>query len=341
MFGFLIATLVPIPLLILATVQGGAVAWAVLAYLTVFTALLDHIIPRNWRNLDAASEFRAGHGLSIALGVAHLFLTVIAVRYLGGPGGAEGWDVLPAVLAFGIYFGQVSHPNAHELIHRSGREARQLGKIVYTSMLFGHHASSHPKVHHVYVATPYDPNTALLDESFYRFFARAWVGSFREGMRIETHDLRRAGRSITGHPYVTYILGAIAFLLLAWLLAGPAGVGILLAVSGFAQVQILLSDYVQHYGLERGERADGKLEPVRAVHSWNSPHSVTSAMMLNASRHSDHHMHPGRIYPGLQIDAETMPMLPRSLPVMAFVALVPPWWRRVMNPRILKWQSQL
>ena len=106
-------------------------------------------------------------------------------------------------------------------------------------------------------------------------------------------------------------------------------------------MQILLSDYVQHYGLERGERPDGKLEPVRAVHSWNSPHRVTSAMMLNASRHSDHHMHPGRIYPGLQIDPETMPMLPRSLPVMAVVALVPPWWRRVMNPRILKWQSQL
>jgi alkane 1-monooxygenase len=35
-----------------------------------------------------------------------------------------------------------------------------------------------------------------------------------------------------------------------------------------------------------------------------------------------------------------MPMLPRSLPVMAMVALVPPWWRRVMNPRLLHWQSK-
>ncbi|EAQ04201.1 alkane-1 monooxygenase, putative [Pseudooceanicola batsensis HTCC2597] len=341
MIGFVFATLVPVPLLVLATAQGGVVAWAVLAYLTIFTALMDHLLPANWRNLDAARAFPAAHGLSIALGVIHLFLTVIAIRYLGGPGGAEGWDVLPAIFAYGVYFGQVSHPNAHELIHRSGKEAVQLGKIVYTSMLFGHHASSHPKVHHVYVATPYDPNTALLGENFYRFFFRAWIGSFREGMRIESHDLRRAGRPWNGHPYLGYVLGALAILLLAWLLAGAEGVGVLLAIAGLAQVQILLSDYVQHYGLERGELSDGRLEPVRAVHSWNSPHRVTSAMMLNAPRHSDHHMHPGRIYPGLQIDEETMPMLPRSLPVMAVVALFPRWWRRVMNPRILEWQDEM
>ena len=220
MIGFLVATLVPIPLLILATVKGGIVAWIVLGYLTIFTALLDHILPRNWHNLNAAREFRSGHSLSIALGVVHLFLAVIAVRYLGGAGGAEGWDILPAILAYGIYFGQVSHPNAHELIHRSGREAVQLGKIVYTSMLFGHHASAHPKVHHVYVATPYDPNTALLGENFYHFFFRAWFGSFREGLRIETHDLRRSGRPFTDHPYIGYVLGAAAMIALAWLGAG-------------------------------------------------------------------------------------------------------------------------
>ena len=29
-----------------------------------------------------------------------------------------------------------------------------------------------------------------------------------------------------------------------------------------------------------------------------------------------------------------------GVPVMAMVALVPPWWRRVMNPRLLHWQSK-
>jgi alkane 1-monooxygenase len=338
MLGFLIATLVPIPLLVMAAGVGGLWAWGALVYLTLFTALLDHILPRSWRNLDAAREFRAGHGLSIALGVVHLFLTVIGIRWIGGEGGVSGWDIAPAIGAYGVYFGQVSHPNAHELIHRSGREARRLGKIVYSSMLFGHHASAHPKVHHVYVATVYDPNTAQLGESFYRFFLRAWIGSFREGFRAESFDLKRAGRSWVSHPYVGYIGGAIGMFILSFLLAGPVGVGVMLAISGFTHMQILLSDYVQHYGLERGEKEDGKFDPVGPQHSWNSPHRMTSAMMLNAPRHSDHHMNPGRIYPGLQIDEANMPMLPRSLPVMAVVALVPPWWRRVMDPRVLPWQ---
>lgn len=338
MLGFLIATLVPVPLLVMAAGVGGYWAWAALIYLTLFTALLDHLLPRSWRNLDAAREFRAGHGLSIALGVIHLFLTVIGIRWIGGVDGVSGIEIIPALAAYGIYFGQVSHPNAHELIHRSGREARRLGKIVYSSMLFGHHASAHPKVHHVYVATIYDPNTALLGESFYHFCIRSWTGSFREGFRVESFDLKRAGRTWASHPYVGYVLGAIALMILSVLLAGPGGLGALLLIAGLTQTQILLSDYVQHYGLERSERADGKFDPVGPQHSWNSPHRVTSAMMLNAPRHSDHHMNPGRIYPGLQIDRDKMPMLPRSLPVMAVVALVPPWWRRVMDPKVLPWQ---
>ncbi|MGI3170689.1 alkane 1-monooxygenase [Pseudooceanicola sp. C21-150M6] len=338
MTGFLIATLLPVPLLVLAATMPGDWALLAFAYLTLFTAILDHILPKSWRNQDAAQEFRSGHGLSVALGVIHLFLVIIAVRYIGGPGGVSGWDTLPAILAYGIYFGQVSHPNAHELIHRSGREARQLGRLVYSTMLFGHHASAHPKVHHVFVATEMDPNTAQLGEGFYHFFRKAWIGSFREGLRVETRDLRRAGRGWLHHPYVGYVAVGLGMMALAWLLAGPEGLGVLLAISGFAQVQILLSDYVQHYGLERGIRPDGKPEPVGPQHSWNSPHRVTSAMMLHAPRHSDHHIHPDRIYPGLQLDREAMPMLPRSLPVMAVVALFPPLWRRVMNRQLLPWQ---
>jgi len=106
---------------------------------------------------------------------------------------------------------------------------------------------------------------------------------------------------------------------------------------GLAQVQILLSDYVQHYGLERGEKENGKLEPVGPQHSWNAPHAVTAAMMLNAPRHSDHHMRPARAFPALEVTQE-MPKLPYSLPIMAVIALVPPLWRRVMDRRVARWR---
>jgi alkane 1-monooxygenase len=59
--------------------------------------------------------------------------------------------------------------------------------------------------------------------------------------------------------------------------------------------------------------------------------------MLNAPRHSDHHAHPSRPYAVLRLSDG--PLLPRSLPVMAGVALFPRRWRRMMDPLVAKWQA--
>ena len=104
--------------------------------------------------------------------------------------------------------------------------------------------------------------------------------------------------------------------------------------------QLLLSDYVQHYGLRRRVLADGRLEPVGPRHSWNAPHWFSGAMMLNAPRHSDHHAHPARPYPALRLPgAEEAPMLPRALPVCCTIALCPPLWRRMMAPHLARWSD--
>ena len=338
MLGFTIATLLPVPMLMLAAGLGGFWAWAALAYIALFVTLMDLLIPRNWHNRNPNAEFPAGQGLSMVLGLAHLWLVIAAIQWIGGPAGAEGLDAVIAGLAFGLYFGQVSHPNAHELIHRPARRARQLGKLVYITMLFGHHASSHPKVHHIHVASPADPNTARPGEGFYRYALRAWLGSFWAGLKAEHVDLRRAGKSPFMTPYVGYVAGAAAILALASAMSGRSGMLAFVAICALAQMQILLSDYVQHYGLRRQPGANGKLEPVGIQHSWNAPHAMSAAMMLNAPRHSDHHVHPGRSYPGLQLNRVTMPMLPYSMPVMATMAMFPTLWRRVMDPRVEDWQ---
>lgn len=252
---------------------------------------------------------------------------------MAGDSGLPGWQRGVLLAGFGLWFGQVVNPAAHELIHRGNRHLFRLGAVLYTSLLFGHHVSAHRLVHHRHAASRQDPNTARAGEGFYRFFLRAWAGSFRAGWRAE------AGRR-TVHPYLWYLGGSVLALALAFAIAGGWGLVAWAALALHAQSQLLLSDYVQHYGLMRRAGPDGRLEPVGDRHSWNAPHWASGAMMLNAPRHSDHHAHPARPYPALRLPgAAEAPRLPYALPVCCVVALVPPWWRRMIGPHLAPWRD--
>jgi len=104
-------------------------------------------------------------------------------------------------------------------------------------------------------------------------------------------------------------------------------------------MQIYISDYIQHYGLRRAQKDDGSYVAVGHAHSWNAPHAYSGAMMVHAARHSDHHVSPSKPYSTLEVDKESMPLLPHSLPVMGLLALFPSRWRRVMDPLCVPWQS--
>lgn len=330
---FSVATLSPIVLVIFTALFGGFWAYVLLLYIVALVPLLDWLIARVPKP-QQGEEFPAATALSVILGIGHFLILALCVVIL-----AEEMLSLPAGIALflgaGFYFGQVCNANAHELIHRNNRWLRRLGMWIYISLLFGHHTSAHVLVHHVHVATRKDPNSARLGEGFYRFSARAWIGSFREGARAETARLTRVGKPVWRHPYVLYVGGAVLFLGFAFLL-GWMALLCYVGLCGLAQNQLLLSDYVQHYGLKRQISDNGKAEPVSARHSWNSPHVFSAAMMLNAPRHSDHHRYPTRHYPALSLpDA---PMLPRSLPAMARLALFPHRWRKVMDARARAWE---
>ncbi|MBD3804381.1 MAG: alkane 1-monooxygenase [Thioclava sp.] len=348
---FAIVTFLPVPLLILAGIFGGIAAWASLIWIGLCLFMLDEIIARPSPDAPEGSEFPAADTLSVALGGVHFLLLFLGVAALSGFTQLEGSSWIAVLLAFGLFFGQVSNSNAHELIHRSDRRLFLLGKWIYISLLYGHHSSAHRLVHHRFVATPDDPNSAQLGEGYWAFLPRAWIGSFVAGYEMErgraarlpepdpSAPLGQRVRALLARigPYPSYVLGGLWFVMLFGILFGARGALAYLALCAYAQLQILLADYVQHYGLARARRGDGSYEPVDTRHSWDAPHPVTSLWMLNAPRHSDHHAHPGREYPALrlgQLDARQRPILPRSLPAMASLALIPPLWRRVMDKRV-------
>ncbi|WP_347312926.1 alkane 1-monooxygenase [Defluviimonas sp. SAOS-178_SWC] len=331
---YLLATLLPVPLLLLAGGFGGVFSLLALLWMTGVLFAIDEIAKRRGLKGPAPLVTEMADRLSVVLAALHFGLLVFAVWALSGGAGFGFFGWIATFLAFGLWFGQVSNSNAHELIHRSDKRLFRLGMWVYISLLFGHHTSAHRLVHHRFVATTDDPNTAAEGENFYLFAARAWPGAFVAGYEMEENlrAKREAGGLGNLNPYTIYIAGALGFVGLMLTLFGFDGLLAYLLLCAHAQMQLLLSDYVQHYGLLRRKMPSGATEPAGLQHSWDAPHPMSGLMMLNAPRHADHHAHPSRPYTELQLSPDgRAPILPYSLPAMATIALIPHIWYRVMH----------
>ncbi|WP_299864968.1 alkane 1-monooxygenase [uncultured Roseobacter sp.] len=324
--GFACASLGPASILALGAILGAGWPYAGLLCMTLFVLLMDKTQVGRMASADQAIW------LPRVIGVAHFVLLGLGLWAMGTADHLDTGQKIALVAGLGLYFGQVSNACAHELIHRSDRNMRALGTAIYCSLLNGQHVSAHMLVHHVHAGTARDPNSAPLGRGFWRFFGRAVIDEFVAGLQAEN----RRRQAI--HPYTVYLGGAAVSLLAAFLLGGGLAVVGLLILALHAQMQLMLSDYLQHYGLRRAVDASGRVEPMRAHHSWNAPRGFSAALMLNAPLHSDHHMNPSRPFPELRFEANAMPTLPRSMPVMGALALVPPLWRRVMDPRARKYQ---
>ena len=69
-------------------------------------------------------------------------------------------------------------------------------------------------------------------------------------------------------------------------------------IAGYSQ--LTLANYVEHYGLLREKKSDGKYVPCDPIHSWNTNHIVSNLMLFHLQRHSDHHANPMRPYQSLR-----------------------------------------
>lgn len=332
MIWYATASLTPAAFLALACGFGGVFPLLAVMSITVLVFFMDKLA----RTLPETQG--TGRGLNIALAATHMLLLPLGIWALGAGAHLPIEDKVLIFIALGLYFGQISNSNAHELIHARSRIARRIGTFIYITLLHGHHVSAHLHVHHVHAATDRDPNSARPGEGFWRHCARAMSGEFIGGWRAE--NARHANKPpALNHPYVAYVAGGVAALACAYLIAGGRGIAAHIAIAAYAQLQLLLSDYVQHYGLRRRMQENGKPEPMGPQHSWNAPTWYSAAMMLNAPKHSDHHMHPARAFPALTVTRGQMPILPYSLPMMAAIALIPPLWMRLMDKRVARWQK--
>ncbi|GAA1386853.1 alkane 1-monooxygenase [Catellatospora chokoriensis] len=255
-------------------------------------------------------------------------------------GGLSPFGAAGLVLSIGIVNG-IAINTAHELGHKRERLERWLSKIALAPTGYGHFYVEHNRGHHVRVATPEDPASARLGESFWTFLPRTVLGSLRSAWRLESARFRLRGRT----PWTwrndvlnAWVMTVVLFAgLTAWF--GPVVLPLLAgqAVVGFALLEVV--NYLEHYGLARSRNATGRYDKVDPRHSWNSDRVVTNVFLFQLQRHSDHHANPLRRYQVLR-SFDSSPQLPAGYATMIVVALVPPLWRAVMDRRVLAHYDQ-
>ncbi|MFT6451733.1 MAG: alkane 1-monooxygenase [Halocynthiibacter sp.] len=259
---------------------------------------------------------------------------------------ADHLSALECIVLFfgvGVASGAIGIVYSHELMHQRNRLERWLADLLLASVLYSHFRSEHLLVHHRHVATPRDAVTARYNEGFHRYFFRVLRECPPSAWEAETALLARANRPKwhPSNPFWRYAILQVIALILALLVGGPAGLALFLWQAFIAIWQLELTNYVEHYGLTRRHLGAGKYEHVKPHHSWNAAHKATNWLLINLQRHSDHHYRPDRRFPLLQNYAEEdAPQLPFGYPLMTAAALIPPLWRRIMNPKVRAWRKQ-
>ncbi len=335
-----------IPIIWMTSFAGGW--WVLLVPLSTWWAfaVLDQLTGLNLENADpdAPDEELDWYIWLTKAWTPVQFLTLYGlIWYTTRATGLTTIEKIGVFFGMGVISGTIGINYSHELMHQKGKLERWLGDILLSMVLYSHFRSEHLLVHHRYVGTPRDPVTAHYNEGFHRFYPRVLRQSLKSAFHAEANKLARKDRPWTAstNPFWRYWALQSTMLLLAYLLGGWAGLGLFLLQAGTAIWQLELVNYVEHYGLTRKYLGDGKYEHVHPRHSWNASHKASNWLLINLQRHSDHHYKPNRRFPLLQHHSQdAAPQLPYGYPVMTIAAMIPPLWRRIMNPKVRAWRRQ-
>ena len=243
--------------------------------------------------------------------------------------GVAGW-----LISTGVLGGTLAIVPAHELIHRNSLFERALGGLLLTSVGYFGFKVEHVRGHHVQVATPEDSSTAALGESVYAFVPRALACNVARAWQLEARRLRQAGAPVWSWRNEllcwTALWLALAGAITLW--KGMAAVAFFIAQGLIAASTLEVINYIEHYGLLRSRKASGHYERVTHRHSWNASQRLSNWLLFNLQRHSDHHEQARRRYQTLRHHDDS-PQLPAGYATMFVLALIPPLWRRIMDPR--------
>jgi alkane 1-monooxygenase len=247
------------------------------------------------------------------------------------------WSSIALIVGAGVASGS-GLTVGHELGHKPNALDQMGAKLINALTGYAHFCIEHNRGHHMMVATPEDPASARLGENVYRFALRELPGTAVRGWAMEQERLVKKGvgfwswRNDLLQGYALTLAIAAA---LAWAF-GWIALPFIILHHFIGWLQLTFANYVEHYGLLRVKKPNGRYEPCQPHHSWNTNHIASNLMLFHLQRHSDHHANPLRPYQALR-NFNELPRLPSGYPGCYKLALIPPLWRRVMDPKVMAW----
>lgn len=242
--------------------------------------------------------------------------------------------------ALGMACGVLGINAAHELGHRNTWHEQLMSKSLLLTTLYMHFFIEHNRGHHKNVSTDEDPASSRYGETVYQFYIRTIWGSWISAWRLERERLHQTKQSFWSlhNEMLRFQLIQLTLLTCIYFVFGGKVLiwYLLAAVIGFLLLETV--NYIEHYGLRR-RKLGNRYERTLPIHSWNSNHPLGRLMLLELSRHSDHHFIANRKYQLLRHFDES-PQMPTGYPGMMLLALVPPLWFWVMHREIKKLQMQ-
>jgi alkane 1-monooxygenase len=252
------------------------------------------------------------------------------------------------VLSVGLVTGGIGITVAHELGHKKAPLEKFYSKVVLMTVSYMHFYIEHNRGHHVQVATLDDPATARKNESFYAFWVRSVFRGYAHAWQLEKESLSRKGLPPFSfkNEMIWFALLPLLFCALLTLMLSLINERMVWEVPLFFFTQSFLAftllelvNYIEHYGILRKEISPAMYERVNPMHSWNASHLISNFFLFQLQRHSDHHANAVKRYQVLN-HYDASPQLPFGYPTMIMIALLPPAWFALINPRLDVWQEK-
>lgn len=219
----------------------------------------------------------------------------------------------------------------HELIHARSSFDRRLGAVLIASVGYFHFPEEHLS-HHARTGHYYGGDAAVPGTSIYAYAASRYIRSLGYAWEYEIFRLKRTKKSWIANRLFRRAVVPVLIGTIFAIYAGKVGLAIYLFQVFGAAFSVQAITYLQHWGLSEKETP----ELGDFGFSWEDGCWMQACITLNHAFHGQHHLVISRPYYELGAVKGGL-ALPASYPVMFVVALVPPFFTRIMKCRLDTW----